>query len=88
MNSEEKFYAYIMSLVAIVAIALISGLIYYNLEQGKLPLLLVEKGINPAVVRCINVSWSITSNYIICNKILANEGLSKKEAKKLVEELR
>jgi len=85
---NNKLYAYLLSLLAIIVVVLSSIIFYYNIRQSEMMLLLIDKGINPAVIKCTEVSWKLTSNYVICKEILDNAGLSKKEAIKLIEELK
>lgn len=87
MDRENKFWAYIWSIVIIGFVTMGAFVLHYNLERDRLPLKFTEAGISPAVVKCTNVSWSITSNYFICKKVLSNAGLTKEEAEKLVDGL-
>lgn len=85
---DNKLYAYLWSLLAVVVVVVSSSAFYTNIHQSELPLRLIEQGISPAVARCTDVSWNITSNYVICKEVLANSRLTKKEATKLAEELK
>lgn len=88
MSGEEKLWAFFFACITIIVVIIASCITFYKTEQDKLPLRLVDKGVNPAVAQCIDVSWTISSNYIICSKVLANEKLTSKEAKELVKGLK
>ena len=78
MDSENKFWAWLWGLAAIVSVVGIS----YSTTVA-----LAELGVNPAIIKCMDINWTTTGNHDICKAVLTGAGLSIEETKDLVEKL-
>ena len=87
MDSETKGWCFVMACVTIIVVAIASCITYYNLEDDKMLERLVNKGVSPMVVRCVDSDWSSVSSYAICSKIMENHRLTKEQARALIKEL-
>lgn len=56
--------------------------------DNEIMLKLVDQGVSPAVMECLNRNWSTVSVHNICKTVLTNYNLTRKEAEELVNELR
>lgn len=50
--------------------------------------MVIENGVSPAVLECIDRPWTESSVYIICEKVLTNNDLSKDDAEDMVRRLK
>lgn len=56
--------------------------------DNEIMLRLVERGVSPAVMECLNRNWSTISVFEICKTVLTDSDLTHVEAEELVNELR
>lgn len=87
MDSEDKFWAWIWGLCAIVIVVGISCITYYNTETYRTAIELAKLGVNPAVIKCMDVNWSSTGNHDICKAILTGTGLTIEDTRELIEKM-
>lgn len=87
MDSEEQFWAWLWGLAAIVVIVIASCITYYNTEGYRTSIELAKLGVNPAIIKCMDISWIQTGNHDICKAILTGTGLSIGETRDLIENL-
>lgn len=57
-------------------------------SDNEIMLKLVEQGVSPAVMECLNRNWNTVSVHDICKTILTNNDLTREEAEELVNELK
>lgn len=92
MDGEEKGWAWLVSCIAIVLVTLIGCVTYYNIEDNKMEERLIikalEKGVSPAVLKCVDTTWETIATHGICRQVLTNHNLTREQAAKLVEELK
>ena len=103
MEDSSKVEMWAWGCGTIMFSILISCITYYNItissaadlnaqyEEKKLAFyerMVTEHGVSPAVLECIDRSWDEASVYIICEKVMANNDLSKLDAEKMVRDLK
>lgn len=87
MDSDTKGWCFFVACVTIIIVTIAGCITYYNLEDDKMMERLVDKGISPMVVRCVDSNWSKVGIYAICSKIMENHKLTKDQARALIEGL-
>lgn len=91
MDGEQKGWAWLVGCMAIVLSILIGSVTYYYTEKDamkeRLVMKALEKGISPAVLKCVDTHWETTATYNICMKVLSSRNMSREEAAKLAERL-
>lgn len=103
MEDSSKVEMWGWGCVTIMFSVIISCITYYNVtvssnfnvnaqyKEKKLEFyerMVVEYGVSPAVLECIDRNWNESSVYIICEKVLANNDLSKLDAEKMIRDLK
>lgn len=103
MEDSSKVEMWAWGCTTIMFSVLISCVTYYNItvsstadianqyKEKKLAFyerMVTEHGVNPAVLECIDRDWDESSVYIICERVLANNGLSNLDAEKMVRDLK
>lgn len=89
MNSMNDNTANVnITFIICLMISFIIGCIaYYNIvkpSNNELMVELYDKGVHPAVVECINRSWTTTDVVRICEKVLTESDMTYEEAKELI----
>lgn len=87
MDSEDKFWAWLWGLTAIVIVVIASCITYYNTETYRTSIALAKLGVNPAIIKCMDINWTVTGNHDICKAILTGASLTLEETRDLVERL-
>lgn len=92
MDGEQKGYAWLVACIAVVLVVLIGSITYTNVEENRAESRLIEKmvdkGISPAVLVCIDTTWETVASHGICREVLTNHNLSRQDAEKLVQGLK
>lgn len=70
----------------VVALAIIPGM--SKPSNNEIMLKLVEQGVSPAVMECLNRSWAQVPVYEICSTVLTDGDLTREEAQVLVDKFR
>ena len=103
MEDSSKVEMWAWGCGTIMFSVLISCITYYNVtissaadianqyKEKKLEFyesMVIEHGVSPAVLECIDRNWNESSVYIICEKVLASNDLSKEDAAEMVRKLK
>lgn len=78
---------------AVFAISIVAAIginhYYDDNRMRSMEKIVIENGISPAVVECLDRNWDQNiGTFIICKEVLTNHNLSRDEAERLVNQLR
>ena len=83
MDDGTKVGILLIVCVTLVIITFICCYTYYSLEYDKFVERVIDKGVNPAVITCIDSTWTTSANALICSEVFRNNHMTKEEAEKL-----
>ena len=79
MDGGEKVVAILIIAIALVVSVITISITFYNHENDKIKLSMIESGVNPLIIRCFDRSWETAGTVLICSKLAEKTELTTKD---------
>ena len=84
---DNQFYSVIWVCVAVVAVTIVSAVVYYNVvkpSENEVLMMVIDKyDLNPVVYECMTRDWAQLHEFEICRTVFENIDMDPEEAEKL-----